>query len=366
MITPQDIVNLLRLRLPAVTSLFGTNLVIESASLSGTEVEIEVTGHGLTVGTKLIVQGGIFHNPITTFDVMANGFTRITTNVPHDVIKPSQADDIDKIVIELQGAPWNGEHTIADVTSKDTIDILTPIGVTVSPVATGRIIEPRTRGIQGTHEITDVPGVDEIIFDVGPVGLELPQGVVTDLFISLGQRVLGATSLTRADDLYTNQLPDEPYLFVMMADAIMSKDRTTHHDGTGDFANQNLQKMTLLQNFDTLVIIPTASTDSSGFEAQNLAYNEIYTALMQVLLGETLPDVTTAINSVIISNGHGPVRELNSAYYSHTYSWQLPSTVTRDTGGNFQESVVLQKIQAQWNINGDTEANLQSTNLLPG
>jgi hypothetical protein len=291
-----------------------------------------------------------------------DGTTRFTTTDEHDLTEARAPEDPTTITLSGIGAPWDGTHTLDNVPNRETFEIPTPAGETIPPVITsGVLIETRKAGITGIQTVATVPDADNFTFNV-PAGVpSLPTGAIPNIVITTGARVTGAADYERATEIYTQQGAGNAYLFVIMSDANVSKDRHTNNDAIAAFTPQNLQKQIVLQSFTTALFIPTAANDAGAFQAQSDAYGEIFTDLLRVLYGFRFSDPTTAQNYVTVSNGHGPgVRSNNTAYYTHVYDWQIPAVITYEEGfgTGFSADVAFRDISATFENFGDEEAPL--------
>jgi hypothetical protein len=323
-------------------------------------VSVNAVGHGLSIGQKIVVVNGLFENSLDSVVLNADGTTRFGTVDEHDLVTPQFPDDPQTLTISGIGAPWDGEHQIDNIPNREFFEIETPAGETIAPdITNGLLIEERSAGLGGIQEVATVPDVDNFTFNVPTDIPSLPTGGILQLEILTGVRVVGAADFARAEAVYAQQANTDPYLFVIMSDANVSKDRATESDGVGTFTAQNLQKQTVLQNFTVACFIPTATSDTAGFNAQSQAYDEIYQALISVLYGFKFDDPTSAQNYVTVSVGHGPgVNETNSAYYVHVYDWQVPTVITFEDGFGLQPNVAFRDIEGTFDLFDDPEAQL--------
>jgi hypothetical protein len=360
MITPRDIVNHLRAFLPSVTDLFHNSILSTGVTQAGGVVTVDAVAHGLIPGQVVIVVNGVYENQIASAVVFAEGVTRFTTTDQHDLVVPKLPEDPQTLTLSGLGAPWDGVFQIDSVPNRETFEIVTPTGETVPPViTTGQLVEQRAAGIVGRQLVATVPTVDQFTINVPSDIPSLPTGNVLELQVLTGTRVVGAADFSRAEAVYTSQPATEAYLFVIMDDAAVSKDRHSLNDSIASFTPQNLQKQNLLQNFTVAVFMPTAAGDTAAFNAQSTAYSEIFQALLNVLYGFRFDDPTTAERYVTVSTGHGPgVNANNTGYYSHVYEWQVPSVITFEEGFGEQATVAFRDIAATFDLFGDPQAQL--------
>jgi len=355
MITPNDIVTHLQTYLPAFSDLFSDKLTA-TATANGTIITVTATAHGLSVGASITVAGGTFENSIASVVDNGDGSLRFTTNFDHDLTEPKAVNDPTALTLGGIDGTWNGEHTIVSVPNRRTFEIDFPTGITVLPVITTAVlIEDRNAGIIGIQEVATVPTADTFTFIVSDVP-NFPTGTVQNITVVTGIRVAGAADINRAESFYTEHSTNKAWLFVIMNDVDVSKDRHAENDSIATFTRQNLGKQTILQNFSTVVLLPT-DTDSAGFEAQNKAYGDIYRALVSTLFGFFFDDPDTATEYLTVNNGHG-VGRYNTAFYSHVYDWQVPMVIDFENGFLLQPHVAFRDIVSTWDLFNDPEAQL--------
>lgn len=362
MISPDDIVLHLQAYLPAFTSDFNEQ-IIGTASVSSGSVIVNATNHALTANSAVIARGVQYNNQLASVVINNDGSTRFTTVTDHDLTEPSFADDPKTLELTGLDAPWVGVHNIESVPNRRTFEIATPAGETVEPNITNAFLnERRSAGITGVQNVASIIDSNSFTFDAPTDVPTLPNGSVSDITILKSVRVSGAADLVRATNLYTqytNELMrSKPYLFVIMLDTDVSKDRHSLNDAQITATAQNTLKQTLLQNFAVLMFIPTSEDDVSGFRAQNKAYDEYFRALTATLLGFRFNDPDTQQNYVTAHTGNGPAGDYNSSYYIHAYNWQVASTITFDNGFKLQPNVAFRDIAHTWDINSDDMAQM--------
>ena len=115
-----------------------------------------------------------------------------------------------------------------------------------------------------------------------------------------------------------------------------------------------MKLLRMLRNFSTVVFLPT-SDDLSGAYAQDLAYSSIYASLLSSLFG--FADTNQVIQYGAVPTGDGPA-EYNTAYYAHTYDWQLPGSITYQDGFLQYPDVAFRDIVATFELFSDAEAEM--------
>ena len=334
MITPRDVMAHLWRYLPSVTSLFNEQLTITAATVTGGLITGTITGGTPTVGQKLLLSGIKVRNPITAYVNNGDGTARFTVANDHDQTEPHQRLDTQQLSLgSVTPSIWNGLHDILGVPNRRTFEIAIPVGAT-TPTVPGYLIEQPT-GVLGIGTVTAVVGTTVTIDPAE--GIFHYDGVIDTITVNTRIRARAAADITRAEAIYTKQAAAKPFIFVIMTDVSVSKDRHTPNDGLATFTKQDMRLLRLLQNFAIAVFIPTAD-DIGGDNAQHMAYGEIYNALTKIFYGFGFSD-ESAIDYVTVSAGHGP-GTYNSAYYLHVYDWQVPNVITFESGFDGQSPFI--------------------------
>jgi hypothetical protein len=357
MIDPQDIVVHLRTFLPAVTDLFN-NEIAGTMSISGNVATVTSNNHALSVGQNIIVQGGRFNNVLISGTANNDGTIRFETANDHDLTQQEGAT----ILLSGVGGSWDGIHDLVMVPNRRTFEITIPDGAPAPIISpTSYLVESRSAGVGGVQTIV-TSSTNTFTFNISSDVPPLPNGDVSNVKILTSVEVYAAASIERAEQSYTQFQADtgKPRLFVIMGNADVSKDRHSLNDTTGTLTAQNDAKLIIMQNWAVTVFIPTGENDMTGSKAQRLAYKDISEALTKVLYNFRYQDPQTAQPFITVPVGHGP-GPYNTAYYEHTYEWQLPASLLFDSGFDMQPDVAFRDINAQWTINRQDMEQLSAT-----
>lgn len=325
MITPRDVMAHLWRYLPSVTSLFNEALNITAVTVTGGLITGTIASGIPAIGSKVLLSGIKVRNPIVGYVDNGDGTARFTVANDHDQTEARQRLDTQQLQIGgITPSIWNGLYDLDSVPNRRTFEVVIPVGAT-TPVG-GYLIEQPT-GVLGIGTVTAVVGTTVTIDPAE--GIFHYDSVVDTITVLTVIRARAAADITRAAAIYTKQAAAKPFIFVIMTDVSVSKDRHTPNDGLATFTKQDMRLLRLLQNFAIAVFIPTAD-DIGGDNAQHMAYGEIYNALTKIFYGFGFSD-QSAIDYVTVSAGHGPGL-YNSAYYLHVYDWQVPNVITFESG----------------------------------
>lgn len=349
MITPDTIVKHLKTYLPIFTDLFTVKLTITAATISaGNILNVTSSGHGMSAGDVFVLAVGTARNPLTSAVLVDDDYVKFTTVYDHDLTKPNLTLDDQTLTLAGFGSVWDGEHTIIDVPNRRNFTVALPSGETSAPSVdeSQYLVESITPSVYTVATVPDVNTFTAILSNIPDLAI----GTVDNLSIISGFRIAAAANFNRAVDIYAEQATGEPYLFVIMTDADVSKDRHTLNDAVAGFTNQDANLLRILQSFSTTVFIPTTE-DLSGADAQDLAYSTLFTALNSALFG--YPFNTSIIKYRTVLSGHGP-GEYNTAYYVHVYDWQTPFVINYEDGFLQTPDVAFRDIEQTLKLFGDS------------
>ncbi|MFC3816568.1 hypothetical protein [Lysobacter sp. GCM10012299] len=330
MITPNGILSYLYQRLPSLTDRFNQDLPVASARIESGNVVLAVPGHSVVPGQDLVVAGGELQNPIIAATDNGDGTYRLETQFNHQLTEPRQP--LDPTTLQVGATTYE----IEAVPNRRTFEVEAPAGT----IFVGQALVERLYNTIGYLPVVSVSG-DELTLQP-PAGPELYNTALPGLRASAKLRIAVADSIGRATTMYTSDGPQRPFLFIIMGDTDVSKDRHTQSDAIAAFTAQDLRRLTLLQNFSVAVFLPTVD-DIGSARAQEAAYGEIYLALTQAFYGYGFKERDSALQYVTVSAGHGP-GPVNTAYYVHVYDWQCPATLTFESGAVIDDSVAFRDI----------------------
>lgn len=355
-LTPTDIVKHLKEYLPRYTNAFTEQLTVTGAIMgANNELTITSIAHGKAPGTNIVITAGTTRNTLTAAVLEVDDTVTFTTVADHDLTRPILIDDTKTLTLAGFGSVWDGEHDIIDVQNRRNFNVNLPTGETLAPALDGNqyLIEDLARGV---FPIDTVPTADTFTIDMSAYP-SMPANTIDNISVLSGFRIASAANFKRAQEAYSKQGADEPYLFVIMTDTDVSKDRHTLNDGVAGLTAQDQRLLRLLQNFSTSVFIPTTE-DLSGAYAQDTAYGEINMALITVLFGA--PFYTdSAIKYLTVPVGHGP-GEYNTAYYVHVWDWQAPTVIDYRNGFLEQDIAAFRDMEQRLQLLADQEAEMLS------
>jgi hypothetical protein len=206
--------------------------------------------------------------------------------------------------------------------------------------ATGTIycLEIKRDGYNGFKKVT-VLDSDNFTYE-----LEYPlnspaQGTIT---ADYSIRIDGAVSLDRAVEMYSEHNYDEFWLFLVMNDIFVSKERKEPSDLTyvADKSTEYLQR--LAYNFDLFVFIPTSQSLGAIDLLDEIP--DLRKALFKSLLRTFFnSEFSEGTNDGVVFIGDS-IADYNKAIYIHRFSFMASGIITKDDTVEDGDSVPLRRV----------------------
>jgi hypothetical protein len=344
--SPKPILNHLKAYLPLATDLFTDKTTVVGEIVAGIPQILRVTrnGHGKTVGNIVkFADSKLDNSIIAVSDYLEYGdiILRFTTNVAHDLTL-NYDDNLTDGKLELRGftdSSLNGFFELYDVPSSTTFEII----ASVVPTLNGNEVlrENRQYGVNETFTVSNVP--DANTYEVELTGLPIFDTLnVYNLNEVDKYRMSVVSTWERVQEVYTKEDPTDLWLYLIMENVILSKDRNVSSDAVNTNTAQNVLRNRNIGQFSVNIIIPTVN-ELAAANAVQQSYDEIYLSLLAVLSGVKFETFDTNFLTSMIS--HGMV-EYNRAYYAHNYTFEqvYDSTYEDQFVGKFQKTVRFNKI----------------------
>ena len=142
----------------------------------------------------------------------------------------------------------------------------------------------------------------------------------------IGTRISGALSIQRAMESYTRQGKDKAWLFVILEDRDISRDRNVTTDSIAEFGAGTDIRQRIIAPFTIYVVMPT-SDSLSGMRERDIM-EDVSESLYRSLVGvEFDSDLSQRTWSAVASVGHG-FFDYTGAYYIHQFSFQNQNDIT--------------------------------------
>lgn len=323
----EDVIRQLQEYMPRHTALFGDDFSVSSMTRAGTTVTVITTSaHGLVSSDKVFISGAIAPIGISPLTQTNNIATAVTVS-DHDLTEGYQS------TIEISGAvetDYNGDHTLLKVPNRRKFTY--QISNDPTSPATGTPVLHDTgwyNGYNGLHQITIVD-TTTFTFETDKEPNSPAQGTI---ITTTATRISGAVSIERAAEAYTPQSENRPWLFVVLGDVTVSKDRAMKNDAT-TISHPGIQyRQRLIQPFSIYIFLD-ATNSIAGREVRDLA-ETIALPLYASLLGtkNIISYLSEEQWAEVTFNGHR-FFGYNGSYYIHEYNFETVGDITyNDTVG---------------------------------
>lgn len=314
----QEVITQLYQNLPKYTDLFSDTFAITSLTqVAGTATAITTAAHGLSIGSVVTIVGAVTEAPIVTLTRTTTTLF-VETSIDHDLTYNPRVDD-DQF-ITLSGAfesEFNGTFQLTKVTNRRNFELrTTDSGATVatgSPIAEDVV----KSAYNGQIVVTGVPSAISFEYSVDSA-LPSPASGFPVLHRSI--RVTGVVQPDRIVALYTEHPPQDLWAFVVLNDAIASKDRDIQNDATTAQTGNTFRNQKIIQSFSVYVVSP-CDDELAARQSRDLM-EDIYSYLNKSLLGT---EFSTGFFSnkkwITTSLGHN-FQLYNGAYYMHEFPYE--------------------------------------------
>lgn len=334
------LVNLAKLRIPALTDLFGDVLSVASMSVvQGGLITLTCSAHGIPVGGKewVSITDALAPNPIIGLTKRTNGDVEVTVTYSHTLTKsqePRYAEYPGYATLSVPGIPGLTDAVwLVEVPSRTTFVVRPKVDVTLSGVPAGSILlESLECGVTGLNTATAISTT--VLTMPTPTNVGRSYDVVSP-GVARRLRIYGAVDLAHALTHWTDATPS-PGRGVMYVcprrRARLSRDRLSRSDANVEWApNQSFRQM-LMDGFEVFACIATQSMEAA-VGAVDKANDEVLTAVMQTFNGIRIPFSEFMgggqYGAVMVSHG---VETYNKTSYIHLYEFEANVQITAADG----------------------------------
>ena len=338
-LSPTDIILQLQNCLPLLTDRFHDALPVTGAVVSGGILTITFPApHGMTVGDILFINEALIRNELV--NIITNGDDTISyiTQDVHDLTAYSSdghGGTYPEGLSVLIETPGPVQQTVILVDDESGVPNENEfVGVDGSPVfpITGSefLLENRAQGVKGFKPVDTVPNTTTITIDLADVPA-VPDGNLVMSEVLTNIRVTTVANVDRAEKIYTKQSEKKDYLFLVMLDRSVSKNRAN----TDDFASlpgSTERLINIRQEFSTLVISP-CENDLGAEETKSFVYVELFSILLKCLYGWR--------QTGYISDGESVY---NTAFYAHAFDWEVRQQIDVTGGFENRNTVALREL----------------------
>lgn len=345
-----DIVNQLSAILPKFSDKFTSNFSVTGLSRVGTTVTaITAAAHGLSIGKAVNIIGA--QTPIS-IGSLTRALTTGTmiTDTDHDITAGVNTD------VEIVGATeaeFNGTFTIIAVKNRRTITFSMPDSGAVTATGAPLLLNGSSflESYNGLFEVTAVPSTTSFEYEVTNATLFTPP--TGTIIARTNPRISASISSDRVVDAYTKQSSGDLWAFVILDDVSASKSRNIDTDAVDNLQRGNEFRQQIVQPFSILIVIPTTQ-EITARDARDLSEDLFRPICQSILFSKIDSGLFVGAQNPIQFVDHGFVA-YNTAFYAHTYNFQMTSDITFDDTIGYSEDVAFRDIALGMNIDFGTQ-----------
>lgn len=316
-----DVILQLKNVLPQLTDQFSDEIAISDISISGTTVTVTTaTSHGLKVGEALTISGGKAAVDVSSL-TQVGGLATLDTVQDHDVTKNVAETFIPKI--EITGAnesEWNDTFDVTDgPPNRKTIEFDVPASHTSPATGTILLFDGADRGMNGIQLVTVI--VSPTVFEYELTTSIALTTALPGAKLKKNIRITGSLTIDRAIRAYTRQKKQKLYAFVVLGDALISKDTNVNSDATAPRFDGEDFRMRLVQNMGIFIFVPVTQS-LAGAVARRDLIEEIRPAIFKAILGIKFPSQLFECEFSKLSYEGDSIFADNDAYFIYQFAFQ--------------------------------------------
>jgi len=354
----RDIERHLRIHLPLHTTRFHSWIDVASyVSASGVATITTAAAHGLTAGDEINIRDITFINPLIEIENQYDGTALASTTYPDDLTFVQNNPSITnlKTTVTIGGADnseFNGTFDIVSTPDRRNFYFEFDADNPKYPNGSPYLEEPDLPILNGIFTVASVPDTTTFTIAVEhPYAFTAPAG---GRFYNLSDvRITGEISDQRAMEAYTRQSPNDYWLFMVMEDVNVSKDRritsdfTYRHEAGAYYQQETEEPLT------AYMFIPATNT-YTPVDAADEARNELKKALINALCAYFPDDLYYNPYNGIYYTGDG-FYLYNRALYVHQYNFAVTVDIVA-------EDCYIPNSVAVHNIDGSFDIELEPDN----
>lgn len=329
-----DVVLQLQLLIPKFTDYFSDTIAFEVIAASGGAANIVALDHGLPDQAPITISGVSQKTKID--GVSQDGFIfTFTTETAHDLTFDYPGYEN----VELIGftePEWNDSFKLMAVPDRNTFKVQSTNSLPIIAVDSA-LLEERIDGVNGRYAI------DLVTEDLFRVNGDFADGSYSGGTIKAAVRIAGSVSIDRALDQYTAMGADELWMFVVMGDATVSKNRAAYSDATATIAPGEDIRSRIVDSF-SVFIIKSVKDEIAAVNAVDIARHELLLPICKSLFGAMFSTgLTGAGDFRAILTGHNFI-EYERAWFLYQYTFELPYDLTLDDAVDEQDTRAFNEI----------------------
>ena len=339
-----DVINQFRAVLPKYTDLFSSVIGISSITVSGGIATIDTAAaHGLTTGANITISDVQTRTPIDSVSKDGNVYT-FTTSSPHDLTFGWPEHE----TVTFSGftdAAWNSSFTLLAVPNRKTFKVRS--SNSLPSLNTNEVLlEIRSDGVNGRWLATVVDS------DTFTIAGDFVDGVYSGGTVGSSQRISGAVNIQRALEQYTKQNLSDFWMFVVMGDAEISKDRTTFSDAVSTKTTGNDMRLRLVDGF-SIYVLKNTTQDIAAVEAIDICRHDLLLPVLKSVNGVRFTTGLTGSSDFrTVLLGHNAF-DYNRAVLVYEYNFEVVMDLTDSDTVEDSDTRAFRDIDYTEEIGGD-------------
>ncbi len=337
-----EVVLQLQLILPKFTDYFSRTLTISSITAAGGVATIVAPSHGLANLAPITISQVTQNTAINSVSKDGFLFTFGTVAV-HDLTFDYPGYENVKLA-GFTDSVWNDLFKLMAVPDKNTFIVQSTNSL---PTLTGgeSLLEERIDGVNGRYAITLV---DPNTFQITG---NFEDGTYTDGTIKAAVRIAGSVSIDRALDQYTAMGDGELWIFVVMGDAVVSKNRTAYNDATATIAPNEDIRTRIVDSF-SVFIIQSVKAEIAAVDAVDIARHDLLSPICKSLFGSIFSTgLSGAGDFRAILTGHNFIEYMRE-WFLYQYTFESTSDLTLEDAVDELDTKAFAEIDYTQQIEG--------------
>jgi hypothetical protein len=311
-----DVVKQLQAVLPKYTDYFNDTLTVDTITATSTVATITtIEDNNFFSSQKAVTNVGITQEtPIIS--VSQDGLVfNFETSIDHDLTLNFQGYEN----VTLGGftdSSWNDSFVLVDVPNRRNFKVRSSNTIPTLN-ANEYLAENRIDGVNGRFlaSITVDPKVFTIEGDF--LAANYTGGIVKK-----DVRIAGSISFERAIEQYTKQNVNDLWMFVVMKDAEISKDRNAYNDAVATIANGEDLRLRLIDGFE-VYIVKNVKEEVAAVESIDICRHDLLSPILKSLFGARFSTGTSRSGDFVAVLTNHNVAFYNRATFAYQYDFEF-------------------------------------------
>lgn len=312
-----DIVKQFQVLLPKYTDEFSTSANVSSIIASGGTATITTSvAHGIKTGNSVTLANV---NILTSIDSVSKDGLQytFTTSTSHDLTE--NWPDFENVTLGgFTDSDWNSSFKLLRVPNRQTFVVQSANSL---PILNGNEVLHDSSTINGQYSATTTSS------NAFTISGDFSDGTYTDGTVGGFVRAAAAVNIERAIQSYTENNINQPWLFVTMHDADVSKDRSDDSDATATRPTGVDIRQRLVDGFSVHVVVNT-SNQIAGELAVDICRHDLLLPILKSVYGARFDTgLSGGADFKAVFLGHG-TEQYDKRIYVHVYDFEVSMELT--------------------------------------